>query len=410
MHAVQKELDEIMLCSVDSETLRKAELSLSLSYGGYRMTSKEYLVFLDGANTLESQHEMTTHDMEAKCNDFIVDNVLKQLDFRRSGLDSRSVPSKSSVKSYRSLRSGGFSSESGRKKTKAEATKARVAVLEQEEELRKKQALLDEEEKLNIAKAERRSQEIEVDLDVLRERKIYAEVEAEANILETISWTGESPRSSLCKDSLLGQSVEDPVERTRKYVHEHSDNGNEATSYGKNFGIQDRYERYMKTDLSPSAPSFNPSKHLDQSVTSELSRYLSKKDLLFSRLSNFDDSPENYSAWKSGFRGILVELNVTPTEELDLLVRWLGPKSTKHAISLRASNISNPSRGLVRLRESSMKGLEARKLEMFPKLNNKDKTKLYELADILAAIESAMENTKCMYWHISTRPLALIRL
>jgi hypothetical protein len=40
------------------------------------------------------------------------------------------------------------------------------------------------------------------------------------------------------------------------------------------------------------------------------------------------------------------ELEVKPREEIDLVVRWLGPDSPKHALTLKMANISNPERGL----------------------------------------------------------------
>jgi len=100
---------------------------------------------------------------------------------------------------------------------------------------------------------------------------------------------------------------------------------------------------------------------------------------------------------------VAVELSVSPCEEFDLLIKWLGPESKKHALSLRASNTSNPTKGLERLWErlherygcpemveSSLKN----KLAKFPKLGNKDLSKLYGLSDILSEIESIMEDPK----------------
>ena len=45
------------------------------------------------------------------------------------------------------------------------------------------------------------------------------------------------------------------------------------------------------------------------------------------------------------------ELDVTPMEEMDLLVKYLGPVSCHYAISLRAANATQPQRGLVRIWE-----------------------------------------------------------
>lgn len=94
---------------------------------------------------------------------------------------------------------------------------------------------------------------------------------------------------------------------------------------------------------------------------------------------------------------------MTPCEEFDLLIKWLGPESKKHARSLRASNASNPAKGLERLwerlyeRYGSPEIVESSlkcKLATFPKLGNKDYAKLYALLDILSEIESTMDDPK----------------
>ena len=61
---------------------------------------------------------------------------------------------------------------------------------------------------------------------------------------------------------------------------------------------------------------------------SEFAKFLLKKDLVFSRLSKFDGKPENYLAWKHIFQSMIHELNNSPSEEMDLLVKYLGPSST----------------------------------------------------------------------------------
>lgn len=58
---------------------------------------------------------------------------------------------------------------------------------------------------------------------------------------------------------------------------------------------------------------------------SDLTRFLLKKDLLFSRFSHFNDKPETFTTWKTSFKSITEELQVTPFEEMDLLVKFLSP-------------------------------------------------------------------------------------
>jgi hypothetical protein len=122
----------------------------------------------------------------------------------------------------------------------------------------------------------------------------------------------------------------------------------------------------------------------------DFSRFLLKKELLLSRFIKYDEQPESYAVWKASFKNITAELKVTPDEEFDLLLKWLGPESSKHAISIRAATMKDPTNGFVRLwarlyeRYGSPEMVEAAlkvKLSRFPKLSNKDNIKLYELSD-----------------------------
>jgi hypothetical protein len=151
----------------------------------------------------------------------------------------------------------------------------------------------------------------------------------------------------------------------------------------------------LQTTHAVPVPLMAPMTPIDHSA------FLLKKDLLMSRLTNFDDTPENYLLWKESFLMVSSEFNVSLSEELDLLVKYLGPESRRYATSIRSANIRNPERGLERLwerldeRYGSPELLEAalkRRVESFQKITNKEMHKLYDLTDLLSEIEAAMEN------------------
>ena len=88
-------------------------------------------------------------------------------------------------------------------------------------------------------------------------------------------------------------------------------------------------------------------------------------------------------------------------EEMDLLVKWLGPSSSKFARSIRAANVGDADKGLKciweRLHEryghpEMVESAFKKKLNAFPHFTNKDARKLYDLLDILTEIESAKAN------------------
>lgn len=59
----------------------------------------------------------------------------------------------------------------------------------------------------------------------------------------------------------------------------------------------------------------------------------------FYTVSNFNDKAEAYLAC---FKNIAEDLNLSAQEEIDLLVKYLGPESRRHAESLRIANATNP--------------------------------------------------------------------
>lgn len=69
----------------------------------------------------------------------------------------------------------------------------------------------------------------------------------------------------------------------------------------------------------------------DNKCASELTPYLLKKDLLMTRLATFNEKPKHYSAWKTNVRSIMSEVHVRPSKEMNLLIRWVGPASARHA-------------------------------------------------------------------------------
>lgn len=49
-----------------------------------------------------------------------------------------------------------------------------------------------------------------------------------------------------------------------------------------------------------------------------------------SRMMTDDDCPETYRAWRSSFLNTIRDLDLTGSEKLDLLLKWLGKESSEH--------------------------------------------------------------------------------
>jgi hypothetical protein len=130
---------------------------------------------------------------------------------------------------------------------------------------------------------------------------------------------------------------------------------------------------------------------------------MARKDIVLSRLIKYNDSPIQYLSGKQTFKAVIGEHSATPAEELDLLIKWLGPDSARQAESIKAESSADPIGGLRKIwdrldiRHGSTELIEEclrRKLENFPKLSNttNDYKRLYDLYDILCEIQCAKDN------------------
>ena len=444
------------------EVCDELKVKILHEFNSYRSLTKEYRDFLVRTNTAQSDEILQTLDQADSKYYLLSETVMTDLNSHKAALEqSVKAPVKSNLASSksskasapRSLKSrvsylSGGSTKSSRASSKvsaamamarasAEAAKAKLEFTEMEVSLLKKQAQLTEQEQLSKAKAIRQKAELKADLQLLGERREAAAASAQARALEAFGEGDLVSQSSEFETANgLPASHIDPVERTKEYVKQQAEHIAQRSNVDPPvIKTEPGYVELACEDLnlltlqkptppnpvlgpdnsaypplSANAPEFkpmaagtpvNPQQPGNSNLANDLTKFLLKKDLCMSRLFFFTDHPESYAVWKNSFKGIVEELGCTPVEELDLLVKWLGPESKKYAMSIRTSNASCPSRGLERLWErlderygcpEMVEAALKNKLANFPKLTMKDSQRLYDLADILSEVESAMEN------------------
>ena len=381
------------------------------SYERYREICSNLTEFLTNTRCEESLVDLAEHkESMVKSKDNMKD-ILDEIDLCCTEKSVSSIASKSKSSKSRSVAGSRTSSNVSavfmKQKAKTEAAKARQKLIKKEVELEKKQA------------------SILADLKLLQSTREVKEAEAELKAMnDVLEESSEQESDDL--ETYKSENTRRFVESLQSQQHS-SYAANEGTRTKENFpstGIQREYfEDYLPEshEVHIPRPSFDnyvspqqeyrppqqqqeaPPHQQQVDLCSEFTKFIVKKYLLLSRLSKFNDKAEFYAVWKASFDNIMSELNVSPTEEMDLLIKWLGPESSKKAVSLRSANASNPQRGLERIwerledRYSSPEMVQAllhRKLASFPKLSNKDNRSLYDLADIVAEIESIKENEK----------------
>lgn len=137
----------------------------------------------------------------------------------------------------------------------------------------------------------------------------------------------------------------------------------------------------------------NGSSHLNDFV-----RYLARRELVATGLLQFNDKPQTYRAWRRSFQTATSGLKLTPSEELDLLLKWLGKESAEQVEQIRAIHIHRPEAGLAmawdRLDQTygSAEAIENalfKRVDSFPKITGRDGFKLTKLSDLLMELQSA---------------------
>ncbi|XP_059835207.1 plectin-like [Hypanus sabinus] len=130
-------------------------------------------------------------------------------------------------------------------------------------------------------------------------------------------------------------------------------------------------------------------------------QYLARRDLVTSGLYQFDDKPENYRAWHSTFTNVIDGVQLSATQRLDLMAKWLGKESRDQVRRMRSVYINKPELALSEAWERLWERYGApdiieaalyRRLENFPKVSAKDHFKLREFGDLLMEIQGAKED------------------
>ena len=428
-----RELEKVLTsasdCPTDMKSLTMLEHRLVTTQDKYFFDSKDYVDFLYRASTEVSKTEIDKHITERDKNKDILTNVFDQIAAaKQKALETLTVASEHrSVVSKHGSNWSDTSSILQRKRAKAEAQRARLAFIAKEAEILKEKA---EQESKSKATSERKKAELDANLHVLKHEAETVAAEAEVQALE------DSDRDSLVRSALDFDQTDDRSDRTVDYVKQQAEfkrrvlktpspgppivNPTPGDNYAYAPSIQDSIQPLQgynpSSILNPDAARFIPktdavvpngltvtSKHNEDSVVTNLTQFLLRKDLVLSRFTNFNDRPENFSSWKASFRSVVRELNVSAFEEMDLLVKWLGPVSSASARSIRSANAENPERGVEKIwerledrygRPEMVESALKTKLNNFPKITTRDYGKLFELSDILSEIESCKENPK----------------
>ncbi|XP_054872108.1 uncharacterized protein LOC129350233 [Amphiprion ocellaris] len=288
----------------------------------------------------------------------------------------------------------------------AEATNVKASYSKKQLEIKKQQA------KLELEKAT-----LEADLEILEMEKEAAAATAKAEVLEAAA-AAEQVEGKSVKSGVPPQVIK---QRTMEYVQHQSqlksrvqDKASQELSVKAQAFTPKKYEQYpspptlKKMYVKNETPfienyvkpnSCYASHHSDPPMA-DFARFLARRELITTGLFKFDDTPENFRAWRSSFLSATADVDLTYSQELDLLVKWLGKESSEHVKRIRAVYSTNPKAALQlswdRLDEcyvtpEVVENALFKRLDNFPRLTNRDNVKLRELGDLLLELQVAKD-------------------
>jgi len=315
--------------------------------------------------------------------------------------DNRSCKSRSSHHTRPSSRASSTSSAADAANAKAEAAKARLSFFDRELKMK-------------------------MDLERLQFEKETAAIIAEAEYHNTVRGEREPKPSHLNFDL----APVDPGPHIRRYLAEQSNQCERPKSEVEPPWDQENSYKYCERMPGPSnqphplrernpildAPPVisyhspasytepgrprNDGQHADR-YTSDLVRYLTRRELVTSGLTQFSDRPEDYRVWSQSFRNLTGDLGLSPIEEINLLIKWLGRESGTYARRIRSVHLNHPAKALMRIWDRLRECYGAPeviedalfdRLEKFQKLASRDPTGLRKYGDLLTEVLSAKED------------------
>lgn len=282
----------------DLVTLQEVEKKLTHNVENFDKYTDSFREYLTRTRTQDSLSELHRLDFLKKGYDLLIENAKRRL---KTYIGKQNRKEENSESSYRSGTTSTRTSQSSiiaRKSAKAEAAKVSLQFAKEAAELKKKQALIEQQYALETAsakaRAERQKIETQADLELLRKEQEAAEAEAEVNVLR--SFDGDEQRS------LPSLPESDSHTRTKNYIknliavpqQDPAPPSVPPASIHPEVRQREELPANVMSSLDPNAPPYKPAN--TQSLSSDFTKFLLKKDLLLTRLTSFNDKPETYAS------------------------------------------------------------------------------------------------------------------
>ncbi len=73
---------------------------------------------------------------------------------------------------------------------------------------------------------------------------------------------------------------------------------------------------------------------------------MARRELISNKLQKFDNNPQNYRTWRESFKTMIHGINLTPSEEPNVIIEHTSDESHKLAQCIRNAYVSKPTEGV----------------------------------------------------------------
>lgn len=327
------------------------------AYRRYLALSDEIREYLQRQNSDESAHELISHNLIAKTIRQRIESVLgspptlrvyETESISHQSMTERNI-ARTSRKSKMSTMKSSASVILARQKAKLEAARANMEFASREAELLKEKARLEAESIIKNADIAATLRNLKAE----QENKV-ASVEMKA-VLDELEGTNEDV-SDVSESSVY--------QRTANYVQNQNqrkgDTATQSLYVHDETSLQALNVPHHEARVRATS-RLSQGCHGNQDTAIDISKYLIRRDIVTDRLLKFSDKPETYLSWKNTFRDIMVEIGVKPSEEVDLMIKWLGPQSSSQVTSIKTANAGNHERALAKHGKEWTPSMEAQR-------------------------------------------------
>ena len=148
---------------------------------------------------------------------------------------------------------------------------------------------------------------------------------------------------------------------------------------------------------NPNGSALSPALIPVQTPMGPYIEFMARRELI-SKIEKFDDRPENYHTWKGSLENMIKGVNLSPSEQLSLIIEHTTNESKRLVQRLRNAFIENPGEGLKQVwcklgerfgSNAVVTQVHLAKLNSFPKIGFRDNKRLQEFGDLLLELQCA---------------------